>query len=272
LGQDATAAAQTATDAGVLPHGLCGVIPSEAGSGGTGDWVCQAFGHAMPAVVFLVSITVISVTCFFLARYLTRCRLLMDETRRLRKELEKHPAPVRGPWATRETGDTVVSALARSGRAIPPLAEAAERLKAALLPLDGAEASQIVLRQSASELAGARELDTWTGKALADALPGWLTAIGLMTTFIAILLGLQNLRVLSNLEVRGIAGLINGLSGKFFSSITALGCAIAVSMINYALTRAVDEQWGPLQRRLETLLPHLTPERILLEMLRKPKG
>ncbi len=70
-----------------------------------------------------------------------------------------------------------------------------------------------------------------------NAIPGILTGLGLLMTFIAILDGLSHVSVSSNMDVKGIGGLINGLSGKFVSSIVALTCAVLfvfVERIAYA--------------------------------------
>jgi hypothetical protein len=60
-----------------------------------------------------------------------------------------------------------------------------------------------------------------------NAVPGVLTGMGLLMTFIAILDGLSHVSVAANMDVKGISGLINGLSGKFVSSIVAVSCAVS---------------------------------------------
>jgi hypothetical protein len=64
------------------------------------------------------------------------------------------------------------------------------------------------------------------GTGFFNAIPGILTGLGLLMTFVAILDGLSHVSVSANMDVKGIGGLINGLSGKFFSSIVALTCAV----------------------------------------------
>lgn len=54
-------------------------------------------------------------------------------------------------------------------------------------------------------------------------LPAFMTGIGLMFTFLAILIGLSKLHA-NGSEIEGIQGLINGLSGKFVTSIVGLAC------------------------------------------------
>jgi hypothetical protein len=219
----------------------------------------------MPGIVFFVCLAVAGFTAAFLGGYLLRFLRLQRELQDLRSALSGVSAPLE-PWATQKEHDQIVTLLARAGQTVSPLAQGAERVRQSRLPIEG---SHIVLKSPVSKLIGGEAaLDSWTGRALANALPGWLTAIGLMTTFLALLLGLQDVRVLSNLEVQGIGGLINGLSGKFFSSITALGCAIVVSMVNHGVSSRIDEQWRSLLGVLDGLLPHLNSEALLLEMLR----
>lgn len=53
------------------------------------------------------------------------------------------------------------------------------------------------------------------------AIPGIVTGLGLLVTFMAILIGLLDVKIINN-KVHGLEGLIGGLSGKFISSIAAL--------------------------------------------------
>jgi hypothetical protein len=249
-----------------VPVSLCGWVQSEATPGAPSIWVCQAFGVPMPGLVFLVCIGVAVATLAFLGSYLARSWHLLDELERLGSELREIPRPTDHSWASKGLLEKVVALLAGAGKRVSPLAEGAERIRLGSVAL---EDSRVVLKKPASTLIGGEAaLDAWTGRSLANVLPGWLTAIGLMTTFIALLLGLQNVRVLTNLEVQGIGGLINGLSGKFLSSITALGCAIAVSMVNHSLSRRTNDKWRSLLGTLDGLLPHLNSEALLLELLK----
>lgn len=61
---------------------------------------------------------------------------------------------------------------------------------------------------------------------LIDAVPGMLTAIGLIGTFTAIAFGLGGLRQLDSGVIEGVSGLLGGLGGKFITSIAALASAL----------------------------------------------
>jgi hypothetical protein len=71
-------------------------------------------------------------------------------------------------------------------------------------------------------------IERWYNASEFAAVPGVLTSLGLLGTFIALLLGLNGLRVDGNGgTVHGIDVLIGNLSGKFLSSIVALGLSVA---------------------------------------------
>ncbi len=85
---------------------------------------------------------------------------------------------------------------------------------------------------------------------LLEAIPGMLTALGLIGTFVAIALGLGGLSQEGNGVIRGVDALLGGLGGKFISSIAALACAL--------LLQAVDSIW--LRKRLRALHERLLQE------------
>ncbi|MBC7457076.1 MAG: hypothetical protein H7235_02270 [Bdellovibrionaceae bacterium] len=238
------------------PEGICGWIPSEVGSA---DWVCQAFGTVMPGIVFLVSFFVFVVTLTFLIWYFQRYLKFKKEMKKLLHYLS----------TSSESAESVIANLRQSGEKLPPLLHFAHRLSDSLLSFENGTA---VLKKPVTTIADeSNQLDSWTGKRLADEIPSWLTTLGLLTTFLAILLGLQHVKVLTNLDVQGIGGLVNGLSGKFFSSIVALACALSVTIINYFLTEKIENVWRGVLYKLELLLPHLSTEQILLDLVKEQK-
>lgn len=259
------------TEQSLAPHGLCGWVSAEPGS--PGSFVCQAMGQVMPGVVFIVSMVVVTATVFFLIRYISRTATLLSELENLSQVLEEMKISAPGEWAQKEKYEKIISVILHSGEQVPPLIDLANRLKISVYPFPSVENDRVVLKESVSTLAShVRKTERWSGESLAEALPGWLTAIGLLTTFVAILLGLQGVKVLTNLEVRGIGGLVNGLSGKFFSSIIALSCAISITITHYFVSGSTQLRWLRLVDRLQALLPHLSIERIFLEMVRSRKS
>jgi hypothetical protein len=103
-----------------------------------------------------------------------------------------------------------------------------------------------------------------------QAVPGILTALGLLATFTAILQGLSavtyNPQDASH-PVSGIESLINGLSGKFLSSIVALLASILFTFIEKKLCeRSLSLAYSELLTRFEHAIPFLPQSRILMDL------
>ena len=94
-------------------------------------------------------------------------------------------------------------------------------------------------------------------------LPSILTNIGLLGTFLAILIGLSKLHV-QGTELEGLQGLINGLAGKFVTSIVGLACGNAFLLLEKSL-------WHPVagcHRRIVALLDEVFPQYVQSRDLR----
>jgi len=103
------------------------------------------------------------------------------------------------------------------------------------------------------------------------ALPGIITGIGLLFTFTAILLALYGVRYdpkNGTEPVSGIDTLINGLSGKFVSSIVALVCSVVFTLAEKAYSRGLRREYDALTSAGAGLFPYLSPSRILLDIQR----
>lgn len=105
---------------------------------------------------------------------------------------------------------------------------------------------------SESALIGAR-----LNLTLCQALPGIITGIGLLFTFIAILIALLDVRLVNN-RVQGIELLIQGLSGKFVSSIAALFLATIHLFIEKSAFHRLRNNCQQLVKTLDGLFPRLT--------------
>lgn len=103
-----------------------------------------------------------------------------------------------------------------------------------------------------------------------QAVPGLLTASGLLLTFVSILVALADVRVISvggAETVTGTTELINGLSAKFISSIIGLSLSILfVLMERKVCERRMTNAYEALMNCLDILLPLLTPTRIQLDI------
>ncbi|MCC6141513.1 MAG: hypothetical protein IT389_12960 [Nitrospira sp.] len=93
-------------------------------------------------------------------------------------------------------------------------------------------------------------------------VPSLMTGIGLLLTFIALLIGLSKLHADGH-GIAGIQGLINGLAGKFLTSIVGLVCATAFTLIEKPLMFRVFSAHQQCTHLIDDLFPRKTLEQIL---------
>lgn len=99
------------------------------------------------------------------------------------------------------------------------------------------------------------------------AVPGWITSFGLLITFSAILVALSELRSDANTgQILGVSKLLEGLSGKFVSSVAALFAAFCFLPIEHRLFHSLEKSRYALINALDNLMPRLTPARILVRL------
>ncbi len=92
--------------------------------------------------------------------------------------------------------------------------------------------------------------------------PSLITGVGLLFTFLAILIGLSKLHA-DGSHIVGIQGLINGLAGKFLTSIVGLLCAnVFVLLEKSALHRLATTQ-----QQFVTMVDELFPRKTMEQML-----
>ncbi len=107
--------------------------------------------------------------------------------------------------------------------------------------------------------------------AIFSAFPGLLTGAGLTLTFVAILLALYGVhydKANTVDPVTGIDVLINGLSGKFVSSIVALLLSIFFTLGERFAVRSLRTRYEQLIAAVGSAIPDLPPSRILLDIRR----
>ncbi len=98
-----------------------------------------------------------------------------------------------------------------------------------------------------------------------EAIPGILTGTGLLVTFIAILVALLHVRLVEH-RVEGMALLIEGLSGKFVSSIAALFAATLFVMFEKQQFHSLERSISKLADAVAAIVPVLTPTHLLIEL------
>jgi hypothetical protein len=95
--------------------------------------------------------------------------------------------------------------------------------------------------------------------------PAMLTGVGLLLTFVAFFIGLSKIQILGT-TVSGLPGLINGLSGKFVTSIVGLFCASIFLLVEKILLHRLLATYQAMVDRLDEIFPHRTATDLLFEM------
>jgi hypothetical protein len=92
-----------------------------------------------------------------------------------------------------------------------------------------------------------------------------LTGTGLLLTFLAFFIGLSKIQIIEG-AITGLPGLINGLSGKFVTSIVGLACAAIFVAIEKALFHRLLATYHALVDRLDQVFPYRGSSEWLFEM------
>jgi len=101
-------------------------------------------------------------------------------------------------------------------------------------------------------------------------VPSLIAGLGLLLTFVAICVGLSRLHA-DGQTITGIQGLINGLSGKFLTSIVGLLCANAFVLLERPVVERLLARYREFLALLEESFPRRTVED-LLDELRRGRG
>jgi len=98
-------------------------------------------------------------------------------------------------------------------------------------------------------------------------VPGFITGVGLLVTFLAILFALLGVHY-DNDRVTGLNSLITGLSGKFLSSVAALGSASLYLLLEKPLLHRLEISRLRLIDAIDSLMPRRTAAAVLVELHR----
>src|SRR6266487_4635378 len=82
-----------------------------------------------------------------------------------------------------------------------------------------------------------------------------LTGAGLLLTFLAFFIGLSKIQILGG-AISGLPGLINGLSGKFVTSIVGLACASVFVIFEKGLFHRLLMTYQALIDRVDQVFPY----------------
>jgi hypothetical protein len=110
--------------------------------------------------------------------------------------------------------------------------------------------------------------ETRLNRSFFTAIPGITTGTGLLFTFLAILVALLDVRIGQNNQIVGLGLLIEGLSGKFVSSIAALLAATLYLLAEKPLFYRLTKTRLRLVAAIDALVPRLSSARILAELQR----
>ncbi|MGD9853054.1 MAG: hypothetical protein AB7T38_17535 [Nitrospirales bacterium] len=97
-------------------------------------------------------------------------------------------------------------------------------------------------------------------------LPSLITGFGLLLTFLALLIGLGKLHAEGG-EIVGIQGLINGLAGKFLTSIVGLSMAQLFLLIERPVISRLTSTHQKFLERIDRLFSRKTVESMMEELL-----
>ncbi len=102
-----------------------------------------------------------------------------------------------------------------------------------------------------------------------NSLPGVVTSVGLLFTFLAILVALLDVRIDTQTnQIEGLPLLIEGLSGKFVSSIAALLAATIFLLVEKRLAHRLSKGRLRLISSIDALVPRLSSLRVLADLQR----
>ena len=103
-----------------------------------------------------------------------------------------------------------------------------------------------------------------TESRLLAAVPGFLTALGVIGTFLGLQLGLSELNIGKGVEIEemknGLAAVISGASIAFMTSIWGVFLSVAFNIIEKTLEKGIRGRIFNLQNRIDRLYPRLSAE------------
>ncbi|WP_109485398.1 hypothetical protein [Occallatibacter savannae] len=222
----------------------------------------QFIGVTAPVFAW-VAAGLLLLIAFVAAIYLSiRVRLLSASCERAARSLGEYRAP--SPGAGLRLSEIEAIRELFDGRSLP--SGIWTRIERNLIRRKGSSGDEYWLSRSASEFLKPDEITaSQLNREWYEAIPGLLTGTGLLVTFIAILVALLHVRINGN-RVEGMPLLIDGLSGKFVSSIAALFAATVFVVIEKQQFHALDRSISRLTESIASIIPVLTSTHLLVEL------
>jgi hypothetical protein len=149
---------------------------------------------------------------------------------------------------------------------LPLFARCWAQLQKKVIRRSGTSGDEYWLSAPASEILESSSVtDAYINREWYEAIPGILTGTGLLVTFVAILVALLHVRLVGN-KIEGMALLIEGLSGKFISSIAALLAATLFVIFEKRQLHKLDRSVADLSDAVDAVIPALTTMHVLVEL------
>jgi len=109
-----------------------------------------------------------------------------------------------------------------------------------------------------------------TQNRLLAAVPGFLTAVGVVGTFVGLQLALSQLQLQQNAGVEelrdGIGSLINGASIAFMTSVWGIGTSLVFNFVEKVFERSIRSRIHKLQNQIDYLFPRINAEQSLVSI------
>ena len=109
-----------------------------------------------------------------------------------------------------------------------------------------------------------------TENRLLAAVPGFLTAIGVIGTFVGLTMGLATLEVSQDAGVdvlrQGIGNMISGASVAFLTSVWGVSSSVLFNFFEKIMERYFRKEIALLQNRIDYLYPRINPEQSLVKI------
>lgn len=228
----------------------------------------RVFGLGAPLFAWLAALGLVLFTVAVLAQF---CRKVWRQARRHRKTAAKllaiasdYPlAPGQGlPLRGFDAAAEIVCEVPALRRAWTDL-----RSQCVLRRNADGEDQYWASRSAEAAFTEAAIIDPELDRAFYAAIPGIVTSTGLLFTFLAILVALLDVKI-ENDQVKGLNLLIEGLSGKFVSSIAALAAATIYLLFEKRLQYSLGRSRHDLTNALDEMIPVLSPAQILVDLTR----
>lgn len=222
-----------------------------------------AWGIQVPQIIEWAVEVIGAVFLLFAVCFAWACCTTHFDFWRVRKVLAQHPSHL-----TKQNLEDVSDHFEKKIRKLAPLWR--EFHKTIVPERMGSASANVFATRPAEEFFPVPTLvDHRIGASIYLAVPGVMTSLGLLGTFLALFSGLTGLRVEASGQVTGIQGFITGLSGKFVSSIVGLISAILSLVIVRYFLAGMHDTATALQTTLNKAFQRKPQEMILNEMLRQ---